>query len=177
MDLLAAHNATKSLWWQDYSFPADEQGTIGDVGGVKTSVISPSDGFYLLDFILKGGNLSAVFPNPIGDAEGKPNTVSGGKMSYFSSWGLTNRLDIKPDISAPGGNILSTYPVEKGDYAVLSGTSMVRIPNPRLQPRRCEETYFLIRQPHTFPESLHSLHTGLAALDLYDQIQLILARS
>ncbi|RPA88269.1 subtilisin-like protein [Ascobolus immersus RN42] len=124
MALLADHNATLSLWWQDYSFPADEQGTIGDIYGIKTALISPDDGFYLLDFLNSSSNMTAVFPNPIGDAEGKPNPVNGGKMSYFSSWGLTNRLDIKPDISAPGGNILSTYPRDMGDYAVLSGTSM-----------------------------------------------------
>jgi subtilisin family serine protease len=30
----------------------------------------------------------------------------------------------KPAVSAPGGNILSTYPVPLGAYAILSGTSM-----------------------------------------------------
>ena len=31
---------------------------------------------------------------------------------------------VKPDIGAPGGYIYSTYPLEKGGYATLSGTSM-----------------------------------------------------
>ncbi|KAF2011207.1 subtilisin-like protein [Aaosphaeria arxii CBS 175.79] len=52
-----------------------------------------------------------------------PNDV-GGTMSTFSNWGPTFELDIKPDISAPGGTILSVYPEEKGKYAVISGTSM-----------------------------------------------------
>lgn len=30
----------------------------------------------------------------------------------------------KPNVAAPGGNILSTYPRAKGSYAILSGTSM-----------------------------------------------------
>ncbi|OAQ57618.1 peptidase [Pochonia chlamydosporia 170] len=52
------------------------------------------------------------------------NTVTGGSISLFSSWGPTWEMDFKPQIGAPGGNILSTYPVAKGSYAVLSGTSM-----------------------------------------------------
>lgn len=53
-----------------------------------------------------------------------PNTASGGKMSTFSSWGMSFENWIKPEISAPGGLILSTYPRAKGSYAVLSGTSV-----------------------------------------------------
>ncbi|KAI1315507.1 hypothetical protein EDD11_000688 [Mortierella claussenii] len=48
----------------------------------------------------------------------------GGAPSDFSSFGLDGELRSKPDIAAPGGNILSTYPLAKGGYAVLSGTSM-----------------------------------------------------
>ena len=33
-------------------------------------------------------------------------------------------LDLKPDVGAPGGAIYSTYPLESGGYATLSGTSM-----------------------------------------------------
>ncbi|GGL97481.1 S8 family serine peptidase [Deinococcus aerophilus] len=64
-------------------------------------------------------------------------TVDGGKVSIanptanasssFSSFGMSAELELKPDIAAPGGNIYSTYPLEKADgsgYAVLSGTSM-----------------------------------------------------
>jgi hypothetical protein len=34
-----------------------------------------------------------------------------GAPSDFSNWGLDGDLHIKPEISAPGGNILSTYPL------------------------------------------------------------------
>jgi len=44
-------------------------------------------------------------------------------MSYFSSWGPSNELDIKPEIAAPGGNIKAAYD-GTDNYAVLSGTSM-----------------------------------------------------
>mgnify|MGYP004530384669 FL=1 len=45
-----------------------------------------------------------------------------GLMSSFSSWGPTSTLSIKPEITAPGGNIYSTRPGNQ--YASMSGTSM-----------------------------------------------------
>jgi hypothetical protein len=51
----------------------------------------------------------------------------GGFMSNYSSWGPTLDIgDIKPQLSAPGANILSTWaldPMNRG-YVILSGTSM-----------------------------------------------------
>jgi subtilisin family serine protease len=52
-----------------------------------------------------------------------PNPT-GGQVSSFSSWGLPPDLSFKPDLAAPGGSIYSTYPLELGGYASLSGTSM-----------------------------------------------------
>ncbi|MCI8619937.1 MAG: S8 family serine peptidase [Oscillospiraceae bacterium] len=43
-------------------------------------------------------------------------------MSDFSSWGTTGNLAIKPEITAPGGNIYST--LTDGAYGLMSGTSM-----------------------------------------------------
>lgn len=53
-----------------------------------------------------------------------PNTETGGFASPFTSWGPTWELDVYPDVGAPGGNILSTFLLDAGGYAVLSGTSM-----------------------------------------------------
>lgn len=50
--------------------------------------------------------------------------ATGGLISGFSSFGLAPDLSIKPNIGAPGGSIFSTYPLELGQYATLSGTSM-----------------------------------------------------
>jgi subtilisin family serine protease len=58
-------------------------------------------------------NVVAKFPNP-----------TGGLISSFSSYGLAPDLSFKPNIAAPGGLIYSTYPLEQGGYATLSGTSM-----------------------------------------------------
>ena len=43
-------------------------------------------------------------------------------MNDFSSWGVSPDLRLKPEIAAPGGNILSSVP--GGDYEHSSGTSM-----------------------------------------------------
>ncbi|RDW20795.1 lactocepin [Oceanobacillus chungangensis] len=43
-------------------------------------------------------------------------------MSDFTSWGVTPNLDFKPEITAPGGNILSTF--QDDQYGTMSGTSM-----------------------------------------------------
>lgn len=53
-----------------------------------------------------------------------PNVATGGFLSTYTSWGPTYEADVKPQLAAPGGLILSTYPRALGSYAVLSGTSM-----------------------------------------------------
>jgi minor extracellular serine protease Vpr len=49
---------------------------------------------------------------------------TGNLISSFSSFGTAADLSLKPDIGAPGGLIRSTYPLEQGAYATISGTSM-----------------------------------------------------
>jgi minor extracellular serine protease Vpr len=49
---------------------------------------------------------------------------TGGLLSSFTSYGTAATLELKPDIGAPGGLIRSTYPLENGAYATVSGTSM-----------------------------------------------------
>ena len=53
-------------------------------------------------------------------------------MSDFSSWGIPGSLELKPEITAPGGNIYSVNGAHKGEgghtshdaYETMSGTSM-----------------------------------------------------
>jgi subtilisin family serine protease len=47
-------------------------------------------------------------------------------MDYYSSFGPTwHDYNLKPQVSAPGGHVLSTWPLGPlGRYAILSGTSM-----------------------------------------------------
>lgn len=56
-------------------------------------------------------------------------SVDANTMSTFSSWGTTPDLEIKPEVTAPGGNIYSAYYLEnrssgKSIYGLMSGTSM-----------------------------------------------------
>lgn len=52
------------------------------------------------------------------------NMLTGGFASTFTSWGPTLDMDVYPTLGAPGGNILSTFLLSQGGYAVYSGTSM-----------------------------------------------------
>ncbi|MGG1661810.1 S8 family serine peptidase [Brevibacillus sp. NRS-1366] len=77
-------------------------------------------GEQLAQAIKKGKKVSITF-----DGEFAQNPMpypDGGTISAFSSWGPTPDLQFKPEISAPGGGILST--VKDSEYAVKSGTSM-----------------------------------------------------
>ncbi len=50
------------------------------------------------------------------------NTLTPYGLSNFSSWGVTEEGNFKPDISAPGGKIYSS--INNNQYQVMSGTSM-----------------------------------------------------
>ncbi|MBL8345201.1 MAG: S8 family serine peptidase [Rubrivivax sp.] len=65
----------------------------------------------------------ATTMNWTADAVGFP-FGTGGLISSFSSYGLAADLSFKPDVGAPGGGIFSSYPLELGGTATLSGTSM-----------------------------------------------------
>lgn len=52
---------------------------------------------------------------------GKVDNPTSGEMSDFSSWGVTPELTLKPELTAPGGNIKSAT---IGGYTTKSGTSM-----------------------------------------------------
>lgn len=58
-------------------------------------------------------------------AQDKPtsveDTISGGIISSFSEFGPTFDLYGQPSFSAPGGNILSTFPLSMGGLGVISG--------------------------------------------------------
>lgn len=113
--------ATLTLWYL-----ADDPTAIPDfsfIGGF-TGTISQQSGEALVEAIAAGGSIVADFSTLSGNFfVGMINSAgTGGLPNYYTSWGPLYDLTIKPDISAPGGDILSTYPTDT--YAVLSGTSM-----------------------------------------------------
>jgi len=94
-------------------------------GGVLTGMVSAEQGAQWISYLSEGKTIKFYFAdNPPDGVIYSANTINGGAMSTFSSWSPTYELNIKPEVSAPGGNILSTYPIDSGSYAISSGTSM-----------------------------------------------------
>jgi len=81
--------------------------------------------FYLSQLVKQfaaGTNITISFPQT--GAATNLQDPHGGLMSNFSTYGPTFDFQFKPSISAPGGNIMSTYPIANGSFALISGTSM-----------------------------------------------------
>lgn len=96
--------------------------TVAGTPAVTVPVVNISDTEgVLIDGRLASGPVTMTWTDQLGTF---PNTATGGLLSSFTSYGPTAELGLKPDIGAPGGFIRSTYPLEKGGYTVLSGTSM-----------------------------------------------------
>ncbi|QRV96029.1 pyrolysin [Ceratobasidium sp. AG-Ba] len=89
------------------------------VGDYNAVPISKEDGEYLVNSVFKK-NGTVTFVNRITNVP----SSTGGLMSIFSTYGPTFDMYLQPSLSAPGGNIFSTWPVPMGSYKVESGTSM-----------------------------------------------------
>lgn len=88
--------------------------------GIPGVGISQADGLAIRSLLSAGETVTLTWTDTRIDA---PNPT-GGLISSFSSYGLSPDLALKPDIGGPGGLIRSTYPLEEGGYATISGTSM-----------------------------------------------------
>ncbi|MEJ2205866.1 MAG: S8 family serine peptidase [Gemmatimonadota bacterium] len=84
-----------------------------------------------------------------------------GVTTFFSTWGPTYELDMKPDVMAPGGYVFSTLPIHYGGYGLMDGTSMasphvagvaalVRAANPRLKAHEVREILMSTANPTPF---------------------------
>ena len=81
--------------------------------GVPAAFISQADGEAML----------AAADHHLSVAPGKVVAPSSKySMSSFSSWGVSPDLRLKPEVTAPGGNIYSSLPEDS--YGFMSGTSM-----------------------------------------------------
>ncbi|KAJ2726273.1 hypothetical protein GGI07_000750 [Coemansia sp. Benny D115] len=89
---------------------------------IPVAMLTKVDGELIVRMLSSSnGNVTMVAPR---DSFGTFPSDTGGMMSTFSSYGPSPDLNIDPIISAPGGNIWSTFPLKLGKYASLSGTSM-----------------------------------------------------
>jgi len=94
--------------------------SLGGVPGLPMASVSKADGLAIL---------AAYAKNPKAPVTWSKDQIpvqidNSGAPSGYSSFGLDGDLRSKPDVGAPGGNILSTYPLALGGYTVMSGTSM-----------------------------------------------------
>lgn len=125
----AAAGARYIMFWNNV--PTGTLATdVAEVEGILAAgMVSAAQGLEWLEALNDGSEVVLAMVDPeADDAEvslvQNPNNATGGALSTFTSWGPTFEGDNKPQLGSPGGNILSTYPVAKGSYAVLSGTSM-----------------------------------------------------
>ncbi|KAK0505223.1 subtilisin-like protease [Armillaria luteobubalina] len=90
------------------------------VGAFNASLIQSADGEFLVEAYAAGAAVTITFPQA-GASYDYPDP-DGGLISTFTSYGPSNDFFFKPAVAAPGGNILSTLPLNS--YGLLSGTSM-----------------------------------------------------
>ena len=83
---------------------------------LPSAFISQADGKYLVGLAEGQRKLT------VSATSGSVGNPTSGEMSDFSSWGVTPELTLKPDLTAPGGNIKSA--TTGGGYTTKSGTSM-----------------------------------------------------
>ncbi|KAI1141342.1 subtilisin-like protein [Hypoxylon sp. FL0543] len=120
--IMGLYTDTTDPYHVDYEMAST--GFFGD-GTVQYIAVNTNDSAALLaNLDTTGPDQYQLFFNDT--SYSSPQSFVGGKMDYYSSFG-PNYLtyDLKPQISAPGGEILSTWPLgEQGYYTILSGTSM-----------------------------------------------------
>lgn len=93
-----------------------------------SAFISGKDGAELVEQLEKNNNVKIR----VSDIDETIDSTTAGEMSSFTSWGASPALELKPEITAPGGNIWSSVAGKStsnnseynGSYEMMSGTSM-----------------------------------------------------
>ena len=114
---LAAKGAKRALF-----FNPDVGYIIANSSEVAVGLVLDSFAGKLIDGLRAGKAVNITFTD--GSYLNNSGMANITPMSYFSSWGPTNELEMKPEIAAPGAPVLSTWPLAKGGYAEMHGTSM-----------------------------------------------------
>jgi len=96
---------------------------LGSGPGLEVAMITASDGQRIVEQMNMGKEkifFSQIKNSPL---HYQKDPIAG-LLDYWSSRGPLFELRMKPEILAPGGHILSTFPHKLGGSAILSGTSM-----------------------------------------------------
>ncbi|KAL0945034.1 subtilisin-like protease [Colletotrichum truncatum] len=123
LDVLTNSTGIKNVWeWMPDTadLEIDSPGANGDVDVVRLRK-SQSDKI-LAGIAKEGRNFTLTFEDQTVHEIQQP---TGNTTSWFSTFGPTLEMSLKPQVSAPGGSILSTWVTSNGwGYALISGTSM-----------------------------------------------------
>ncbi|KAK6213860.1 subtilase [Colletotrichum tabaci] len=115
VDIITSSIGGSSGWaeeaWAVVASRLVEQGVVVTISAAN----SGSQGAFYSSSGSSGKNVLAV-------ASADAPSVDAVRASSFTSWGLLNDLSVKPDVTAPGGSIYSTY-LDNG-WTTMSGTSM-----------------------------------------------------
>ncbi|KAJ2454288.1 hypothetical protein EV183_001654 [Coemansia sp. RSA 2336] len=144
-------------------------------------LISEKDGAYITDRLAAG---PVSVKSPKGEYQIK-SSETGGQMSSFSSYGPSPELGMYPLVSAPGGDIWSTYPLKDGGYASMSGTSMaapyisgtvalIKQARPKLSVEDITRLLVSTGKPVTDPSTslkFSPFRSGGGLVNVYDAIQ------
>ncbi|KAI9166406.1 Minor extracellular protease vpr [Paramyrothecium foliicola] len=117
---LRANNVSYIMFYNNNSTRPDDP--MSWLSGPK-ALVEKGVGENILDIIKAGGKVTTDFAKykDVDWYVGIHNAV-GNRPSEFTSWGGLYDMDLKPDVSAPGGEILSSWP--NNAWRVASGTSM-----------------------------------------------------
>ncbi|PLW06058.1 hypothetical protein PCANC_24215 [Puccinia coronata f. sp. avenae] len=119
---LLNHGTHKILWANNNSSP--EYVARDATNGVSVGVVTRDIGSMLRDLYFQNpGRLRITISKDLTIAQvAAPDS---GKVSPFSNYGPMFDLESpQPGVLGVGGNVLSTYPVSEGSFAIASGTSI-----------------------------------------------------
>ena len=101
---------------------------------VAYGIIEQAAGDAILSVLSAGGSVTATFNNNANGVVVPARHPRGRSANFFTSWGGTFDLHLKPDIGAPGGEIWSSYAITASNvgppfpmspsWLVANGTSM-----------------------------------------------------
>ncbi|KAH8925270.1 subtilisin-like protein [Atractiella rhizophila] len=89
--------------------------------GTNAALVSTEDGEFLRKRFRENKKTTVDFTDTATVTVANPGA---GYPSSFTNYGPTFDMLQQPSFAAPGGQILSTYPLRLGGYAIISGTSM-----------------------------------------------------